>query len=1009
MGNLPSGTVTFLFTDIEGSTKLAHAHPEAWETARARHHAILREAIESSNGYVFQIIGDAFCASFHSAEDAFKSAVQSQTNLQKNEWGDTPIKVRMGLHTGKAEVQEDGQYQGYIALSLVQRIISCGHGNQVLLSGATENLLRGQLPEGVDLLDLGRHNFKGVPQAVRVFQVNAPGLERDFLPLRTFDILPNNLPAQLTSFVGREKELGDVKRLLKDTHMLTLIGPGGTGKTRLSIQAANDVLSQYPDGIWLVDLAPILDPLLVPRTTAISIGLRQEPQRPVIDMLCDYLAKKKMLIILDNCEHLVDACAQMADCIMHAASDVQILASSREALGIAGEVTYRVPSLGLPDVDNLPALDSLSQYEAVKLFIDRTSAAIPDFKVTNANAPALAQICHRLDGIPLAIELAAGKIRVLGLDQLAKRLDDRFKLLTGGSRTAMERHQTLRATVDWSYNLLPPEEQILFRRLAVFLGGWTLEAAESVCGDEPGSSSVGSDDVLNILEQLINKSLVVTEDEGGTSRYRMLETIRQYANEKLVDSGESEGLRDRHLDFFLNLAKTAEPHLYRHEQLEWLAQLDADHENLRGALELALSKESAESSLRMCAALGMYWNIRGYWIEGSKWLSKAFAKPANNNDLNEVSARARALISDADLADCIDDLERMKESSNLGYEFSQIAGKPLEIAIAKYYVGREKFRRHWNSHEALTLIEQCIKEFHTMNAVYWKARSFQLKEYLLQNIEGTSYHSSLQGTLELAYQAGERAFLGYILSRRASVMLNYHNRLNECLELAKQGDMFCKQVGTPMNEATIIFAELAIIKGEYEQAEQLYQELRERFDLLGEKNHLEQAMFNVGRVALLGGELAKARKYLEDTLTIARQENEHFWMMFSLGFLSNPAFYDSGDHTFIKRVNEGARITKGLSIYQKHLFLMSLLMGFRLYNPKITAMILGTQENMQRNNDRAMDWASNQYFYDHAEAHSREVLGDEGFESAFEEGLKLSLDDALDLVLKSVEYVKTSQ
>jgi predicted ATPase len=281
--------------------------------------------------------------------------------------------------------------------------MSAGHGNQLLLSGATENLLRGGLPDGVDLHDMGRHNFKDVPQAVRVFQVNASGLQRDFPPLRTFDILPNNLPAQLTSFVGREKELEDVKRLLKDTHMLTLIGPGGTGKTRLSVRSARDVMNEYPDGVWLIDLAPILDSNLVPRTTAITIGLREEPQRPVIDMLCDYLSTKKMMIILDNCEHLIDACAQMAQQILNTATDVRILASSREALGVAGEVTYRVPSLALPDRDHLPSFDSINQFDAVKLFIDRATSVLPSFVVTNENAPALAQICHRLDGIPLAI------------------------------------------------------------------------------------------------------------------------------------------------------------------------------------------------------------------------------------------------------------------------------------------------------------------------------------------------------------------------------------------------------------------------------------------------------------------------------------------------------------------------------------------------------------------------------------------------------------------------------
>jgi len=681
MSSLPSGTVIFLFTDIEGSTTLARAHPDTWECVLGRHHALLREAIEENNGYVFQIIGDQVCAAFHKSGQAIRAAIKAQQGLQSEDWGEVPIRVRMGIHAGEAEIQENGQYQGYLALSLVQRVMSAGHGEQILLSGASENLLRGQLPDGIELLDKGRHNFKDVPQAVRVFQVNAPDLKRDFPPLRTFGMLPNNLPVQLTSFVGREKELSDVKRLLKDTHMLSLIGPGGTGKTRLSIQVAKDVLKGYPDGVWLVDLAPILDHLLIPRTTAITIGLRNEPKRPVIDMLCDYLNKKKMLIILDNCEHLVDACAQMAERILQAASNVQILASSREALGIAGEVVYRVPSLGLPDMDNLPPLESLSQYEAVKLFIDRATSAIPDFKVTNENAPALAQICHRLDGIPLAIELAAGKIGVLGVEQIARRLDDRFKLLTGGRRTAMERHQTLRAAVDWSYNLLPPEEQTLFRQLAVFLGGWTLEAAESVCGDDSGN------DVLEYLEQLINKSLVVTKDESGTSRYRMLETIRQYANEKLVDSGESEALRKRHLEFFLSLAETAEPHLIRHEQLEWLAQLDADYENLRLALELALSQDNAKWSLRLCASLLWYWEIRVHWQEGLGWVKKALALPFSEEDRNIAIARVKALYTRAQLEWQLGNMEEMQSSAEESLALALEVSDKKDIAIARYYAG----------------------------------------------------------------------------------------------------------------------------------------------------------------------------------------------------------------------------------------------------------------------------------------------------------------------------------
>jgi len=619
MTSNPTGTVTFLFTDIENSTQLAREHPEAWDAAQARHHAILRKGIEKNNGFVFQIIGDAFCAAFHKAGDALKAALKAQQDLQDEPWGEVTIYARMGIHTGEAEF-EGTEYRGYTTLSFVQRLMSAGHGGQILVSSTTENLLREQLPGQISLRDMGMQKFAGVPTPVRIFQVDAPDLPQKFPPLRTLDNLPNNLPVELTSFVGREKELADVNRLLNNTHLLTLIGPGGTGKTRLSLHAASELLHEFSDGVWFVELAPILDPLLVPRTTAIAIGLRDEPQRPVIDMLCDYLHEKRMLLILDNCEHLVDACARMADRILHAAPDICILASSRETLGIGGEVTYRVPSLGLPDLSHLPPIESLSQYEAVKLFIDRATSAIPTFAVTNDNAPALAQVCHHLDGIPLAIELAAAKIRVLSVEQIANRLDDRFRLLTSGSRTVLERHQTLRAAIDWSYNLLSPAEQVLFKRLSVFVGGWTLEAAESVCADE----IVKNEDALGLLEQLINKSLVIKEEEQNKSRYHMLETIRQYGREKLFEAQEGELLRNRHRDWFQSLVERADPR--ESADMAWLNLIESEYDNLRAALVWSQATQEFEIGARIAFALTGFWEIRGYLQEGRKWLESGLAQ-----------------------------------------------------------------------------------------------------------------------------------------------------------------------------------------------------------------------------------------------------------------------------------------------------------------------------------------------------------------------------------------------
>jgi predicted ATPase/class 3 adenylate cyclase len=862
MTSKPSGTVTFLFTDIEGSTRLAREHPDTWEAAQKRHHEILQNAIESHNGFVFLIIGDAFCAAFHKAGDALKAAYSAQQALQAQTWGDIRIRVRMGIHTGEAEVKGN-QYHGYLTLSLVQRLMSVGHGGQVLVSGATENILRDQLPHTLALRDMGVHNLKDMTQPVQVFQLVAADLPADFRPLRTIDFHPNNLPCQLTSFVGREKELTDMKKLLHDAHMLTLIGTGGTGKTRLAIQAASEVLDHYPDGVWLVELAPILDPLLVPRTTAITIGLRDEPQRPVIDMLCDYLRNKRMLLILDNCEHLVDACARMAERILHISADTQILASSREALGIGGEVTYRVPSLGLPDLGHLPPVDSLSQYEAIKLFIDRARSAIPSFRVTNENAPAVAQICHRLDGIPLAIELAAAKIHVIGVEQISKRLDDRFRLLTGGSRTALERHQTLRAAIDWSYNLLPSAEKALFSKLSVFVSGWALDAAEAICADE----LVKDAEVLDLLEQLINKSLVLMEEMQGKTRYRMLETMRQYANEKLVESGASDALRDRHLEYFLGLAEAAEPHLTRPEQLEWLTKLDADYENLRLALEWALNKESSEPSLRLCSALGQFWSLRRYWLEGTNWLQKALDKPDKSSKDEDVF-RVRVLYQDAALANALDQLDRMQDSAGKSLTLALRVSDQQDIAIARFYFGWA-LQRHGEDDRAMELMQRSLTDFRERNDFYWESVTYRWLNYILLTRGIIKLEEKVDHHLQLARRAGERQNLAEALGNKARQLFIF-NRVNEARKYGEEANQLFREIGINLDESAFLFGNLAWLEGDYEKAKRIFADVRERSISAGEKNFGLIASSNLGLVALEEGDFDHAHMYLEESLATAR-------------------------------------------------------------------------------------------------------------------------------------------
>jgi predicted ATPase len=464
-------------------------------------------------------------------------------------------------------------------------------------------------------------------------------------PVRPVKPLRHNLPAQLTSFIGREKEIAEVKRLLNEKRLVTITGPGGTGKTRLSLQVATGLLGTFPNGAWLVELAPVADPALVPQAAATALGVPEQRGRSIQDALTDFLREKDLLLILDNCEHMVDACAALADALLHACPGLKILASSRETLGVAGEVPFRLPSLSLPDTRNLPPTQALLQYEALRLFIERATTALPTFTVSDKNAPTLARICQRLDGIPLAIELAAARVGMLSLEQIAARLDDSFGLLTGGSRTALPRLQTLRALIDWSYNLLSASERTLLRRLSVFMGGWTLEAAEAVGAGSGTEAQVRPEQILDILTSLVNKSLVMVEHgQDQQPRYRLLETIRQYLLEKLSEAGQAGPIRDQHLDYFLTLAERAEPGMQAAGQKAWFDLLEVEHDNFRTALRWSLeSREGrAGAGLRLADSLWWFWNTRGFIMEGCEWLERTLASSASQAPADLVT-RAKAL------------------------------------------------------------------------------------------------------------------------------------------------------------------------------------------------------------------------------------------------------------------------------------------------------------------------------------------------------------------------------
>ncbi len=622
MGNLPSGTVTFLFTDIEGSTILAQQYPDDMPALLARHNEILDGAIEIHNGFLFRTVGDAYCVAFHNTKDALDAALDAQRQLDCETWTPAPIKVRMGIHTGAARLEDGKDYSGYSTLALVQRIMSAGHGGQVLLSQTAHDLLGNNLPEDVKLLDMGVRHLKDILQPEHLYQLTAPDLPQEFPPINTLRIINHNLPTNLSSFIGRERELSAIKERLGNVRLLSLIGPGGTGKTRLSLQMGGEALSDFKDGVWLVELAPLSDPALIIQTIASVFGLRESPGQPLADQVIDYLRAKQLLLILDNCEHLIDACARLADQLLRNCPDLKILASSREALGINGEAVYRVPSLSLPEQDKVTR-DAVMGCESARLFVERASAANPNFQLTDENASSVAQICLRLDGIPLALELAAARARILAVEQIAERLDDRFRLLTGGSRTALPRQQTLRALIDWSYDLLSAPEKALFRRLAVFVGGWTLEAAEAVCaGDE-----FESYEVLDLLTDIVDKSLVQVNESGEAIRYQRLETIRQYAREKLLETDEVIGVRNRHLDYYIGFTNLLEKEYINPYQYDIIDKMRLEYDNIRSAFSWAVDN-NIEKAARLLSPSATSWSLvmMGHISEIRDWCSTVIAR-----------------------------------------------------------------------------------------------------------------------------------------------------------------------------------------------------------------------------------------------------------------------------------------------------------------------------------------------------------------------------------------------
>ena len=644
----PLQTLTFLFTDIEGSTPMWDLRPADMAAATDRHNALLRAALERHGGDAFRVVGDSFCVAFPDALSAVAAAQEAQHALQDERWKGAALRVRMGLHSGAVERADEEVFRG-ATLARAARVMAAAHGGQVLLTGATFALLDGRPPAGCTLMDLGDHTLRGFARAERLYQLVIDGLPSQFPPVATQEALRTNLPASVTSFVGRGGALERIRSLLGSARMVTLIGSGGTGKTRLAIEAARDVGGAFPHGVWLVELAPLADRARVAHAVAATLGARAEGDTPPLVLIEAALRDKRALIVLDNCEHVVDEAAGIAQSLLRALPQLHILATSREALGIEGETMYRVPSLTMPAATRPVSAQDVAASEAGQLFVERARSVDPAFDLDDRNADAVDQVCRRLDGIPLAIELAAVRLTALSVDELARRLVDRFRLLGGGRRAALPRQRTLRALVDWSYELLSADEQTALARLAVFSGGFDLAAAQQVCSNDAGRD----DGMLAIVEHLVAKSLVIADQERETqTRYRLLETIRQYASEKLVEAAEADVIRARHFAHFADLAERAAAGLDGPLALEWLDRLELEHDNLRAALDWSADAAPGDHA-RLAGVMRRFWDVRGHFTEGWSRLEAAVAHHEPRD-----SARLAALLGAGTLAYRLDHTQR---------------------------------------------------------------------------------------------------------------------------------------------------------------------------------------------------------------------------------------------------------------------------------------------------------------------------------------------------------------
>ncbi|MDP1793514.1 MAG: tetratricopeptide repeat protein [Acidimicrobiales bacterium] len=863
---LPEGIVTFLFTDIEGSTHLIQHHGESWPDLLTLHYDLLGAPLSAHGGIQVGTRGDAVFVAFESAANALAGALAAQKAVSDHAWPDPPVRVRMGLHTGEAVVRY-GDYVG-LAVHEAARICAAGHGGQVLASASALHFAGGG-PDGAVLTDMGRHRLKDLPSPTHLWQLSLPGMKTQFPGVRA-DAVPGNLPKPITSFIGRTDErLDAAERIRSGTTLLTLTGTGGSGKTRLALQVASDVVDGFPHGAWLVEFAGVSDPTQVTAAVARALGLRDEFGRASSSTLAAALAERQLLLVLDNCEHLVDEIAGLVSDLLSHCPRLVVITTSQEALGIPGE--------------SVLTIGSMTDGECLELFAERAAERRSGFLLTPANRGTVWQICRRLDGIPLAIELAAGRAAALSVEEIAARLDDQFRLLTGGSRAAMARQQTLRATVDWSYNLLETSEKVLIARLAAFSGGWNLDAATAITG----FGELSDLEVLDALGRLVARSLVAVDEQDGASRYRMLATIKQYALEKLSDRGELVTTRDRHATFFRALALSAEPELTGPAQSEWLTRLGADELNMRAALDWL-----GAAALEPAVALWRYWLVRGNWEGGRRWIEQGL----ENLDGVEPELVARALDAAGALATEQGDHESADQLLNAALARWRILDSPIGTARTLNHLGTLA-RNRFAYDEARAQLKEALETADAADDDRHRAISLRNLGHLAsQQGDHETAGGLYEEALHLARAEGDRRVVATLTHALSRVAFEDGNRV-AARQLADEGHKLARALGDSqmVAEHLTVLAGLATADGDEMAASARLEEALALWQRLGSPQAVPWLHTTLGEMALAHGDADAARRHFDQAAEAWREGGDEPALVRALN-LSGWSALEAGDY-----------------------------------------------------------------------------------------------------------------